>query len=171
MLHGDEALDGSVLAHEQNLGRMRWRGRGNALGSHVRPERDGKAEENERNGSRAHEAFGLCSQEPRFTFARSRAVRSPRASRSASSFAQKCMKKRCGESSIMWLCNAVTSIPCSRNVFRIGLTSLPSRTKSPVIAALPPPVGWKLSAVAVPIDGGTLTPPSETASARGMLNW
>jgi hypothetical protein len=27
----------------------------------------------------------------------------------ASSFAQKCMKNKCGESSIMWLCKAVIS--------------------------------------------------------------
>ena len=40
-----------------------------------------------------------------------------------------------------------------------------------MIAALPPPVGWKLMAVAVPMDGGTAMPPSVIASARGTLNW
>ena len=38
-----------------------------------------------------------------------------------------------------WLWIAVTSIPCSRNAFRIGFTSFAIGTKSPVIAACPPP--------------------------------
>ena len=37
-------------------------------------------------------------------------------------------------------------------------------------AAPPSPVGWKLMAMAVPMDGGTAMPPSEIASARGTLN-
>src|SRR5260370_26135023 len=69
------------------------------------------------------------------------AALSPCASFPASSFAQKCMKKRRGWSSSMWLCNAVTSMPLSRNAFMTGATSLVVSTKSPVIAALPPPVG------------------------------
>jgi hypothetical protein len=39
------------------------------------------------------------------------------------------------------------------------------------MAALPPPVGWKLIAVAVPIEAGTAMPRSDTGSARAMLNW
>ena len=35
-------------------------------------------------------------------------------------------------------------MPFARNALITGLTSSPVRTKSPVIAALPPPVGWKL---------------------------
>ena len=36
---------------------------------------------------------------------------------------------------------------------------------------LPPPVGWKLIAIAEPIAGGTTMPPSMIGSARGMPNW
>lgn len=43
-----------------------------------------------------------------------------------------------------------------------GCTSLSSATKSPVIAALPSPVGWKLIPIAVPIAGGAC--PSEHAT-------
>ena len=43
-------------------------------------------------------------------------------------------------------------------------------TKSPVIAARPEPVGWKLIAVAVPMDAGAGMPPSLSFSARGKLN-
>jgi hypothetical protein len=49
------------------------------------------------------------------------------------------------------------------------LTSLAIMTKSPVIAAFPPPVGWKLMAVASPMDAGTVMPPSRMVSARGTL--
>src|SRR5438105_7009299 len=66
---------------------------------------------------------------------------SPSASFCASSFAQKCMKKSRGSSSSMWLCSAVTSMPLSRKVLRTAFTSFAISTKSPVIAALPPPVG------------------------------
>ena len=45
----------------------------------------------------------------------SRATRSPCASFTASSLAQKCMKNRRGSSVSMWLCNAVTWIPFSRS--------------------------------------------------------
>ena len=89
----------------------------------------------------------------------------------ASSFAQKCMKNSRGWSSSMWLCTAVTSMPLSRNAFSTGFTSFATSTKSPVIAALPPPVGWKLMAIAEPIASGTSIPPSLIGSARGMLNW
>jgi hypothetical protein len=41
-------------------------------------------------------------------------------------------------------------MPFSRKVRSTGLTSFSVRTKSPVIAALPPPVGWKLMAMATP---------------------
>ncbi len=51
------------------------------------------------------------------------------------------MKKSRGSSPSMWLCSAVTSIPLSRNAFITGATSLATSTKSPVIAAFPPPVG------------------------------
>src|SRR5207237_10885098 len=47
-----------------------------------------------------------------------------------------------------------------------GFTSLAISTKSPVIAALPPPVGWKLIALAEPIGGGTSIPLSLIGSAR-----
>ena len=47
----------------------------------------------------------------------------------------------------MWLCSAVTSMPLPRSALITGLTSSPVSTKSPVIAALPPPVGWKPIAV------------------------
>jgi hypothetical protein len=81
------------------------------------------------------------------------------------------MKYSRGCSPSMWLCSAVTSMPFSRSARITGLTSPASSTKSPLIAALPPPVGWKLIAVAVPMAGGTSMPPSMTCSARGMLNW
>jgi hypothetical protein len=48
-----------------------------------------------------------------------------------------------------------------------GLTSLPVTRKSPVIAALPPPVGWKLIALAPPSAGLTAMPPSVARSRRG----
>jgi hypothetical protein len=51
--------------------------------------------------------------------------------------AQKCMKNS------MWLWSAVTSIPFARKARLTGLTSIDARTKSPVIVALPSPVGWK----------------------------
>src|SRR5205085_1878012 len=66
-----------------------------------------------------------------------------------------------------WLCSAVTSMPLSLSALMSGLTSLAISTKSPVTAALPPPVGWKLMAVARPIAGGTSIPLSLTVSANG----
>ena len=42
----------------------------------------------------------------------------------------------------------------ARSALSIGFTSSPVITKSPVIAALPPPVSWKLIAFAVPIAVG-----------------
>src|SRR5438477_368572 len=45
-------------------------------------------------------------------------------------------------------------MPLSLSALITGMTSLASRTKSPVIAALLPPVGWKLMAWATPIEGG-----------------
>ena len=39
-------------------------------------------------------------------------------------------------------------MPALRSAASTGSTSLAASTKSPVIAALPPPVGWKLTAVA-----------------------
>src|SRR5207244_1042742 len=100
---------------------------------------------------------------------RSKADRSPSASLTSSSTAQKCMKKSRGSSSSMWLWTAVTSIPCSRRARSTGFTSAARSTKSPVIAAFPPPVGWKLSAVAIPIAGGIGTPPSRIVSGRATL--
>src|SRR5262249_35663158 len=41
-------------------------------------------------------------------------------------------------------------MPFDRKVLMTGFTSSPVRTKSPVMAALPPPVGWKPIAVASP---------------------
>src|SRR5262245_63228395 len=71
----------------------------------------------------------------------SNASRRPLASFEASSFAQKCMKNSRGCSVSMWLWSAVTSMPFVRKDLITGLTSSPRRTKSPVIAALAPPVG------------------------------
>ena len=71
----------------------------------------------------------------------SNAARIPLASFWASSFAQKWMKNMRGSSSIMWLWIAVTSMPFARSARTSGLTSFPVIRKSPVIAALPPPVG------------------------------
>ncbi len=62
-------------------------------------------------------------------------------------------------------------MPLSRNARITGFTSFPIRTKSPVIAALPAPVGWKLIAVATPMDGGTATPSVVIFSARGTPTW
>ena len=50
---------------------------------------------------------------------------------------------------------AVTAMLFSRRARRRGFTSGAVTTKSPVITALPPPVGWKLITMAVPIAGGT----------------
>ena len=61
-------------------------------------------------------------------------------------------------------------MPFVRSSLMTGLTSLPTITKSPVIAAFPPPVGWKLIAVLVPSAGGTAMPCALICSARGMLN-
>ena len=74
-------------------------------------------------------------------FVLSSAARKPRANFKASSFAQKCMKNKWGESFSIWLCRAVTAIPLARKVAMTGFTSLPSKTKSPVIAARATPVG------------------------------
>src|SRR6266699_1869102 len=62
-------------------------------------------------------------------------------------------------------------MPLSRRARITGFTSPPFKTKSPVIAALPPPVGWKLIAVASPMDGGTSTPSAVIVSARGTPTW
>src|SRR6266478_8783561 len=43
------------------------------------------------------------------------------------------------------------SMPFARIALITGFTSSPVRTKSPVIAVLPPPVGWKPMAFATPI--------------------
>jgi hypothetical protein len=40
-----------------------------------------------------------------------------------------------------------------------------------VTAALPPPVGWKLSPVATPIAGGTSMPSTRMTSALGTPTW
>src|SRR5215510_15028369 len=103
----------------------------------------------------------------------SSASRNPLASFSASSLAQKCMKISRGCSSSMWLWMAVTSMPFVRSALITGFTSSATSTKSPVIAALPPPVGWKLIAVATPVGpGGTSCAPcSTTPSRRGTANW
>src|SRR5258705_184983 len=64
-------------------------------------------------------------------------------------------------------------MPFARNALITGFTSSLVRTKSPVMAALPPPVGWKLIAVATPIGptGAIAIPPSMTGSRRGTPNW
>ena len=93
------------------------------------------------------------------------------ASLAASSFAQKCIKNSRGSSFSMWLCRAVTSMPPARSACSTGFTSLASSTKSPVMAALSPPVGWKLMAIAEPIDGGTAMPVSVIFSPRGTPTW
>src|SRR5215475_16054518 len=60
----------------------------------------------------------------------SSAARTPLASFSASSFAQKCMKNSRGCSLSLWLWSAVTSIPFARKARLTGLTSVDARTKS-----------------------------------------
>ena len=51
-----------------------------------------------------------------------------------------------------------------------GLTSLAINTKSPVVAAFPAPMLWKLMAVATPIAGGISTLSTVMAPSRGMLS-
>ena len=63
----------------------------------------------------------------------------------------------------------VTSMPLARSALITGFTSSAISTKSPVIAALPPPVGWKLMAIAEPIASGTNMPWSFGVSDRGTL--
>src|SRR5437867_3670970 len=125
--------------------------------------------------SRADHAHGFVGESRRYRghflmCMRSSAKRRAVASFLASSFAQKCMKKSRGCSSSMWLCTAVTAIPPVRRARITGLTSEAIRTKSPVIAARPFPVGWKLIAVARPIDAGISIPCSVIFSARGTAN-
>lgn len=48
------------------------------------------------------------------------------------------------------------AVPFSLRVVIIGFSSSAVTTKSPVIAAFPLPVGWKLIPVPVPIAGGTV---------------
>src|SRR5262245_28817740 len=102
----------------------------------------------------------------------SRAARSPLASFTASSLAQKCMKNSRGCSLSMWLWTAVTSMPFERSALITGLTSSPVTTKSPVIATLPSPVCWKPIAVATPVGpaGASCIPLSLTGSRRGTPN-
>src|SRR5215472_9009342 len=102
----------------------------------------------------------------------SSAERSPLASFTVSSFAQKWRKNSRGCSLSMWLCTAVTSMPLDRKVLMTGFTSSPVRTKSPVMAALPPPVGWKPIAVASPSGptGAICMPFSLIGSRRGTPN-
>ena len=52
-----------------------------------------------------------------------------------------------------------------------GLISVASSTKSPVMAAVSKPVGWKLMAIAAPMAPGRAMPWSVTGWARGMPNW
>src|ERR1044071_264849 len=144
-------LDAGLMALATKPAAVRRRG-----GRNVRRARN--AEHRNHEGQRLHQVLGQL-------FARavlSSAARSPLASLIASSFAQKCMKMRRGCSSSMWLWIAVTSMPPARNSLITGLTSSPVSTKSPVIAALPPPVGWKLMPVATPIGpaGVRSIPPS-----------
>jgi hypothetical protein len=47
-----------------------------------------------------------------------------------------------------------------------GINGFPPRSASPVIAALAPPVGWKLIAMAVPMAGGIGMPSSVIGSSR-----
>ena len=63
------------------------------------------------------------------------------------------------------------AMPLSRRARITGFTSFPIKTKSPVIAVLPPPVGWKLIAVAKPMDVGTSIPSAVIFSARGTPTW
>lgn len=51
---------------------------------------------------------------------------------------------------------------------RIDLVS--GHYEIPVTAALPPPVGWKLIAVATPIDGGTSKDESPSDACRVHLD-
>ena len=60
------------------------------------------------------------------------------------------MKNSLGCSPSMWLWIAVTSMSWARKARISGLTSSPVTRKSPVIAALPLPVDWKLIALAPP---------------------
>src|SRR5262249_45347878 len=70
------------------------------------------------------------------------------------------------------LWTAGTSMPFERSALITGLTSSPVSTKSPVMAALPPPVGWKPIAVATPVGpgGASCVPLSFTGSRRGTPN-
>ncbi len=52
-----------------------------------------------------------------------------------------------------------------------GIDLVAGDQESPVIAALPPPVGWKLIAFALPSAGLTAMPPSVAGSRRGMPTW
>ena len=106
-------------------------------------------------------------QAPFFTATSAIAAFSPVSSLARSSCAQKCMKNMRGLSSSIWLCSAVTSMPWLRSARITGFTSLATNMKSPVIAALPPPSGWKLMASAPPIGPGTAIPIAITGSARG----
>ena len=60
-------------------------------------------------------------------------------------------------------------MPLPLSALITGFTSSAVSTKSPVIAALPPPVGWKLMAMAEPMASGTSMPWSFGVSARGTL--
>ena len=62
-------------------------------------------------------------------------------------------------------------MPCCRSVRATGLTSLSSSTKSPVMAALPSPIGWKFITVAMPIAGRSGWPIAVIASARAAVTW
>src|SRR5437867_602026 len=53
----------------------------------------------------------------------------------------------------MWVWTAVTSIPFARKDLATCVTSGPTRAKSPVMAALPAPSGWKLITVPTPSAG------------------
>jgi hypothetical protein len=63
-------------------------------------------------------------------------------------------------------------MPFDRNVRISGLTSPPVTRKSPVIAALPPPVGWKLIPFAAPMGpaGVIYIPSMAIGSCRGTPN-
>ena len=77
----------------------------------------------------------------------SSAARSPLASLTASSLAQKCMKMRRGCSVSMWLWTAVTSMPFSRSVLITGFKARFTRSK-PSVRRLQRDVGCRSSELA-----------------------
>ena len=104
------------------------------------------------------------------TWTVSRAARNPRASFTASSFAQKCTKKSRGSSSSMWLWSAVTSIPYALKGLQQRLHLFRRRNEIPADGGVAVASRFEIDGDGGSHGGSDRIPPARICSALGMLN-